>query len=75
MAFWMHSAKWSVRMRAQLEHLRLHPQQERNRLGAAKAKQLVFVFSNRRLLKKVQAIDYEEQCWSWAEEEEEESEG
>ena len=45
---------------------------KRNRLGAAKAKQLVFVFSNRRLLKKVQAIDYEEQCWSWAEEEEEE---
>ena len=48
---------------------------KRNRLSAAKAKQLVFVFSNRRLLKKVQAIDYEEQCWSWAEEEEEESEG
>ena len=47
---------------------------KRNRLGAAKAKQLVFVFSNRRLLKKVQAIDYEEQCLSWAEEEEEGSE-
>ena len=40
---------------------------KRNRL-------VVFVFSNRRLLKKVQAIDYDEQCWSWAEEEEEECE-
>jgi hypothetical protein len=43
---------------------------KRNRLEAARAEKLVYVFSNLRSLKRAQQIDFEEQCWSWEEEEE-----
>lgn len=42
---------------------------KRNRLEAARAENLVYIFSNRRLLRRTQGLDYEEQCWSWEEEE------
>ena len=48
---------------------------KRNRLKAGRAEKLVFVFSNLRLIMKVRAIDYEEQCWSCAEKEEQQGEG
>ena len=41
----------------------------RNRLDPQRAEKLVYVFSNLRFLKKAQRIDWEEQCWSWEEEE------
>jgi hypothetical protein len=34
-------------------------------LEAERAEKLVFVFSNHRLLNRVKAVDFEEQCWSW----------
>ena len=42
---------------------------KRNRLAAARAEKLVFVFSNLRMLRKLAQLDYEEQCWSWEDEE------
>lgn len=41
---------------------------KRNRLEAARAEKLVYVFSNLRFLKRAQRIEFEEQCWSWEEE-------
>lgn len=43
---------------------------KRNRLAAARAEKLVFVFSNLRMLRKLAQLDYEEQCLSWEDEEE-----
>ncbi len=63
------AAHFCVLMRAELEHLRLHPQQKRNRLTAGRAEKLAFVFSNLRMLTKLAQLDYEEQCWSWEDEE------
>jgi hypothetical protein len=42
---------------------------KRNRLQAGRAEALMYIFSNRRLLTRTQGMDYEEQCWSWEEEE------
>lgn len=46
----------------------------RNRLKASRARDLVFVFSNLRLLKKVTEADYDEQFPQWDSESERESE-
>ena len=40
---------------------------KRNKLAPARAEKLVYVFSNLRLLKKVEGLEYEEQCWEWDE--------
>ena len=40
---------------------------KRNRLEAARAEKLVYVFSNLSFLKRAQDHDYEEQCWGWEE--------
>ena len=41
---------------------------KRNRLEAQHAEKLVYIFSNLRLLKKLQSVSYQEDCWSWEEE-------
>jgi hypothetical protein len=49
-----------VYVREKLEHLRLYPHKKRNRLRPDKANDLVEVFSNLRLISKVNNIEYEE---------------
>jgi hypothetical protein len=47
----------------------------RNRLEAARAEKLVYVFSNLRFLRRAQQVDFEEQCWSWEDEDQPEEAG
>ncbi len=60
-----------VCVRKKLEHLRLYPQQKDNRLRPDRANDLVEVFSNLRLISKVNNIEYEEQMVAWDNGEEE----
>ncbi len=47
---------------------------KRNRLSASRCRDLVYVFSNRRLLDGVQDLEYEQQFVDWQFEEDEEEE-
>ena len=48
---------------------------KRNRLEAAGAKQLVYVFTSLRFLQRAQQIDLEKECWSWEQEDQPEEAG
>lgn len=41
---------------------------KRNRLDPTRAEKLVSVFSNLRFLRRIQRVGFEEQVWSWEEE-------
>ncbi len=60
-----------VCVREKLEHLRLYPQQKAQSSRPDRANNLVEVFSNLRLISKVNNIEYEEQMVAWDNGEEE----
>jgi hypothetical protein len=61
-------------VQAKLECLEFIHSKKRNRLSSNKASDLVYVFSNLRLLDKIEDLEYEEAFVAWSSEEEEEEE-